>query len=168
MGSSFVICQLVVLAILVLAVRNCQALVLQGTNADAEYLSAATKDAHERNSKTNKGQQLSSIVTVGESRQASSASANSSTSSIASQVSSALSQIDLGFGYYKMCPFPFSYLHQCEGSSDCPGSDCCGMYAFPGPNRWRRSCCVPDSVTTIARVASLCIKSAEKPGRWFS
>ncbi|XP_022661719.1 uncharacterized protein LOC111267882 isoform X2 [Varroa jacobsoni] len=85
MGSSFVICQLVVLAILVLAVRNCQALVLQGTNADAEYLSAATKDAHERNSKTNKGQQLSSIVTVGESRQASSASANSSTSSIASQ-----------------------------------------------------------------------------------
>ncbi|OQR79728.1 hypothetical protein BIW11_05528 [Tropilaelaps mercedesae] len=147
------------------AITNCQTVVLQGTDADAEYLSAVTKDAHERNYKKNDVQQLSSVIAVGESRQASSGgSTNSSAASaIASQVSTALSQLDLGLGYYKMCPFPFSYLHQCEASSDCPGSDCCGMYAFPGPNRWRRSCCVPDSVTTIARVASLCIKGPEKP-----
>lgn len=154
-----------ILVAIIAIVASCNGVVLEGTNADAEYLSAITKDiANERNSA---GQ---AVVSISQSRQATDGTANATTASaaaasaIASQVSSALSQFDLGLGYYKMCPFPFSYLHQCEGSSDCPGSDCCGMYAFPGPNRWRRSCCVPESVTTIARVASLCIKSPEKPG----
>ena len=138
----------------------CQAVVLEGTDKDAEFLSAATKEFHDKRSLV--GSAVSPVA-GSESRDASasaptSTTGNSSAAAFASQVTSALSQIDLGLGIYKMCPFPFSYLHQCEGSSDCPDSDCCGMYAFPGPNRWRRSCCVPDGVTTIARVARLCIK----------
>lgn len=137
----------------------CHASTLEGTDKDAEFLSAATKEFHDKH------HLVAAIPAANsESRQATAATAttgNSSAAAFASQVTSALSQIDLGLGIYKMCPFPFSYLHQCEGSSDCPDSDCCGMYAFPGPNRWRRSCCVPDGVTTIARVARLCIKGSD-------
>ncbi|XP_028967150.1 uncharacterized protein LOC114828201 [Galendromus occidentalis] len=151
---------LTTLALIPALLGLCQAVVLEGTDKDAEFLSAVTKDFSDKKSSP------PSIPVESFSRDAAaaatSATGNSSAAAFASQVTSALSQIDLGLGIYKMCPFPFSYLHQCEGSSDCPDSDCCGMYAFPGPNRWRRSCCVPDGVTTIARVARLCIKDSDK------
>ncbi|OQR79456.1 hypothetical protein BIW11_05722 [Tropilaelaps mercedesae] len=166
---------LVVITLITIAtcVRIARAEVVSGTSREAEFLSAATKTIHAldgavqaRNKKSHDVHPLdnnsTTIAPVGDpsAKERQSAGKNSS---VANQVTTALSQFDLGLGYYKMCPFPFSYLHQCETSSECPGSDCCGMYSFPGPSRWRRSCCVPSSVTTIARVARLCIKSDKRP-----
>lgn len=145
--------------------------IVKGTSKEAEFLSAATKTIHVgvRNKKSHddspsKGNSISTNdKTTSQSDKLSLAERQRGNGSVTNQMTTALSQLDLGLGYYKMCPFPFSYLHQCENSSECPGSDCCGMYAFPGPSRWQRSCCVPSSVTTIARVARLCIKSEKRP-----
>lgn len=134
-------------AVLVLHSVKCEQ--RNGTSKEAEFLSAATK--------TFQTPRRGNETILSESRQA------SGNGSLTQQMTQAISNFDLGLGMYKMCPFPFNYLHQCDSSSECPGSECCGMYAFPGPSRWRRSCCVPSSVTTVARVARLCIKSDKRP-----
>ncbi|XP_022691852.1 uncharacterized protein LOC111262107 [Varroa jacobsoni] len=171
---------LLLLEVIVTTGDIARAQVFSGTSGDAEFLSAATKTvyAHDQvvKARTKKlhgdsNAHIKNVTTTTSEVRSKSADVPTlerqgaaSNTSVANQVTTAISQFDLGLGYYKMCPFPFSYLHQCENSSECPGSDCCGMYAFPGPNRWRRSCCVPSSVTTIARVARLCIKSDKRPG----